>query len=51
MLTIEEENWVKEQVIEHQKWKQAKALDDLELTPEERKEELEKIYGLGSFSK
>ena len=44
MLTEEEENWVKEQVKENDKWKQARALDS-NLSDEERAVELEKIYG------
>lgn len=43
-LTTEEEQWVKEQVKEYNKWKQAKALDNLDLTPEERMIEFKKIY-------
>jgi len=48
-LTVEEENWVKEQYVEHKKWLDARALGLLNLSPEENKVELEKIYGKGYF--
>lgn len=46
-LTIGEENWVKEQYAEHEKWLAARKLDSTRLTSDEYKIELEKIYGEG----